>query len=223
MLLVYCPKCGHKNLPNTLDSCPECGFSIRTYFGNMDNNWEIEKTDEKMSEKTSAFDINSQRDLQSERRSREFSIKEQEKRIKSEKKTKINFTIIASIFIPTSIISFFFLKGTLFAFAFILFLVGIICAVVLMQSIGSIERMQRELNLMKSDYYEWDRKHKERNQLEAELSLIKQYTAPRCPHCNSTNIKQISMLNRMISVEIFGLASSKIGKQFECKNCKYKW
>ena len=45
----------------------------------------------------------------------------------------------------------------------------------------------------------------------------------RCPHCNSTKIRHISTANRMVSVAAVGLASGKIGKQFECLNCKYKW
>ena len=48
-------------------------------------------------------------------------------------------------------------------------------------------------------------------------------TIPRCPHCNSTKIRHISTANRMVSVATVGLASGKIGKQFECLNCKYKW
>lgn len=46
---------------------------------------------------------------------------------------------------------------------------------------------------------------------------------PHCPTCGSTDIKKISTTNRLISVAAFGLASSKIGKQFECKKCGYKW
>lgn len=46
---------------------------------------------------------------------------------------------------------------------------------------------------------------------------------PKCPHCGSTNIAKISTLNRAVSVGLLGFASSKIGKQYECKNCKYKW
>ena len=50
-----------------------------------------------------------------------------------------------------------------------------------------------------------------------------QPNTPKCPTCQSTNIKKISTTNRLISVATLGLASSKIGKQFECKNCGYKW
>lgn len=46
---------------------------------------------------------------------------------------------------------------------------------------------------------------------------------PTCPTCGSTNLKKISDLSRAVSVFAWGLASSKIGKQFECKDCGYKW
>ncbi len=42
----------------------------------------------------------------------------------------------------------------------------------------------------------------------------------KCPYCRSTNIKKIGLINRSTSVGLFGLASKKIGKQWECKDCK---
>jgi DNA-directed RNA polymerase subunit RPC12/RpoP len=45
----------------------------------------------------------------------------------------------------------------------------------------------------------------------------------KCPHCNSYNARKITTTDRIISTTIVGVASSKIGKQFECKNCGYKW
>ena len=45
----------------------------------------------------------------------------------------------------------------------------------------------------------------------------------KCPICGSTNVSRISTLNRGVSVATVGLASSKIGKQYECKKCKHKW
>ncbi|MBQ4570263.1 MAG: hypothetical protein IJB21_01050 [Bacilli bacterium] len=44
-----------------------------------------------------------------------------------------------------------------------------------------------------------------------------------CPMCNSKNVKKISTVNRATSIAIFGLASNKINKQYECDNCKHKW
>ena len=46
---------------------------------------------------------------------------------------------------------------------------------------------------------------------------------PKCPVCGSTNTERISTLNRTVSIATLGLASSKIGKQYQCKNCKHKW
>lgn len=46
---------------------------------------------------------------------------------------------------------------------------------------------------------------------------------PKCPHCQSTNIKSISGLNRGMSIAMFGIFSKKINKSFECKKCGYTW
>ena len=50
-----------------------------------------------------------------------------------------------------------------------------------------------------------------------------QANIPTGPTCGSTNIKYISTLNRAISIGVFGLFSSKIGKNYECLDCKAKW
>lgn len=41
-----------------------------------------------------------------------------------------------------------------------------------------------------------------------------------CPYCKSTNVTKISTAGRVISVGLFGLGSSKVGKQWHCNNCK---
>jgi predicted RNA-binding Zn-ribbon protein involved in translation (DUF1610 family) len=55
------------------------------------------------------------------------------------------------------------------------------------------------------------------------IGIIGSNNTPKCPTCGSTNVKSISMGNRWLSIGLFGLASSKIGKSMECKNCGYKW
>ena len=44
-----------------------------------------------------------------------------------------------------------------------------------------------------------------------------------CPMCGSKKVKKIGTMNRAASVATVGLASSKIGKQYECDDCKHKW
>lgn len=41
----------------------------------------------------------------------------------------------------------------------------------------------------------------------------------QCPYCKSYYTEKISTINRGASTVAFGLASSKIGKQWHCKNC----
>ena len=42
---------------------------------------------------------------------------------------------------------------------------------------------------------------------------------PKCPTCNSTNIKKISGLSKAGSVAMFGIFSQKVKKQWHCNNC----
>lgn len=40
-----------------------------------------------------------------------------------------------------------------------------------------------------------------------------------CQYCGSTDVKKISAGNRFISACTFGIAGSKVGKQWHCNNC----
>ena len=67
-------------------------------------------------------------------------------------------------------------------------------------------------------YQETD-EYKREKQEEERLSKL-----PCCPICGSKDhVRRISALNRSLSVIAWGLASSKIGKQYECTVCKHKW
>ena len=50
-----------------------------------------------------------------------------------------------------------------------------------------------------------------------------QNNQPKCPTCQSTNIKKISALSRGAHAYAFGLFSKTARSQFECLNCGYKW
>lgn len=80
---------------------------------------------------------------------------------------------------------------------------------------------------------EQEREQREREQAEIKRNAeIRKYQAARkeqqdlasgkrviCPYCKSTNTEKISTLNRAVSISIVGVASSKLGKQWHCKNC----
>lgn len=46
---------------------------------------------------------------------------------------------------------------------------------------------------------------------------------PKCPTCQSANIKSISGMKRAVHGYAFGLFSKTARSQFECKDCGYKW
>ena len=46
---------------------------------------------------------------------------------------------------------------------------------------------------------------------------------PKCPTCNSTNLKKISGLSKAGSVAVWGLLSQKVKKTYHCNSCGYEW
>lgn len=72
----------------------------------------------------------------------------------------------------------------------------------------------------------WDRRvetiYNHNNEL-LEHDKVKQANVPKCPTCDSTNIKRISGTSKAVSVAMFGLLSQKVKKQFHCNLCGYEW
>ena len=52
-------------------------------------------------------------------------------------------------------------------------------------------------------------------QEEAERKALEESKRPICPVCGSKNTKRLSTTNRAVSIAVVGLASDKIGKQYE--------
>lgn len=46
---------------------------------------------------------------------------------------------------------------------------------------------------------------------------------PRCPTCNSTNIRKIKAGERTASIIGFGIFSRKANKTWKCENCGHLW
>ena len=69
---------------------------------------------------------------------------------------------------------------------------------------------------------EMERMNKEREKEKEALEFDRLSKLPVCPICNSkTSVKRISTLDRSVSATVWGLGSSKIGKQYECTHCKH--
>ena len=67
--------------------------------------------------------------------------------------------------------------------------------------------------------------YEERKALDKEISDFRKYNDPNltCPMCGSHVVKKYTTAERAVSVAAWGLASGKIGKQYECKKCGHKW
>ena len=61
------------------------------------------------------------------------------------------------------------------------------------------------------------------NWVPVEYGTSKLNNIPKCPNCGSNNISKIGTVGRSVSVGIFGLASSKIGKTHKCNHCGTTW
>ena len=54
-------------------------------------------------------------------------------------------------------------------------------------------------------------------------TLEEQSRVPKCPTCQSTNIRKMGGVERGASIYAFGIFSKKINKTFKCQNCGYTW
>lgn len=87
-------------------------------------------------------------------------------------------------------------------------------------------------NVIKSspnfDQSAWDRRidyQKTRKHYDEILrnEIKEQSNVPKCPTCQSTNIKKVSGLSKAGSVAMWGIFSQKVKKQMHCNNCGYEW
>lgn len=74
------------------------------------------------------------------------------------------------------------------------------------------ERKQKALETARQ-VEKWKAKQQEQQDLASGKRVV-------CPYCKSTNTEKIGTLNRAVSVSLIGVASSKLGKQWHCNNCK---
>lgn len=95
---------------------------------------------------------------------------------------------------------------------------------------GNRKLLEAMIDLHDKDIIEYKLKMSQfRNQVEQQKSIqdtqqtAKQDNTPKCPHCNSTNIKPIGTGERIGSIAMLGMFSKKINKSFKCLDCKYTW
>lgn len=227
MALVSCPEC-KKEVSDSAKSCPNCGFGIDAYFKKIQcDNEEAERRIEIEQDKKNAEE--NMRKLEKERLNN----------IKMPPKPSSG--ILASLIIVLMWIIVFLLaivwanhpaddsgfSSMLLIIA--LFSLSIFPAMITGFIVYVRKSMEEDYDLAISDFEAYKKKKiksqddaKEHQQREIS-NRINELARNKCPHCGSFETKPITTLNRAVSVGAVGLASSKIGKTWECKKCGYKW
>jgi predicted RNA-binding Zn-ribbon protein involved in translation (DUF1610 family) len=226
MAIIKCPECG-KEISSQSETCIHCGFSIKT--------WKLQKQyDEEIKIKLSDYEqtISKPQLIYGIDALPEYSILPYACFIAS----AIFFIMLTFLIIRGIYIGDWWLTGFLFCI--------IIGGGSLAIGISMIRNMKE--HLIQQNKYIQERinnfdgykrqllNNKERTLRGEYAKKLKQLATPqfqmpikpsilRCPNCGSTNIAKISTTDRIISTTMVGLASSKIGKTYECKHCKYKW
>jgi len=68
-----------------------------------------------------------------------------------------------------------------------------------------------------------DLKNKLQKQKEEATAKKYNFYKYKCPMCGSNKIVNISQMKKTVSTEAFGLGSKKLGKCYQCDDCKYMW
>lgn len=243
MALIKCPECGRENVSDTANSCPNCGYCINAHFTQIKEK-EIQKTkkegiEKKRKESLAKYSAELEKEI------------EKIKAMPYPKKPTIISAGKSAIYLYLSILIGSFLLGFItrkiyllsYIFAAICSLdlfIGTILLIVVIYADYNSEMHSYKYEIGISEETTWKdfegyKKHLINKKIEyysdkddidyriAYRKIVNTDSKIKCPICNSINVERISTASRVISVEIVGLASNKIGKQYKCKNCKHLW
>ena len=225
MALVNCPECGRQNVSDSAVSCPECGYAIKEHFDRI-------RLEEQRIAEERAFQ--EQREAE-ERHKKETEGERQQETIATLEKQIQNSTseikkagIGLAVSLPLTILFWSLSNHGSLGILIVLCGIAVFASVVFLAN-GIMQRntAMKDLDAAKRSINEYEAAVDSRMKAYAAQSRAYQAKSaskhPKCPMCGSTNTERISTLNRAASVAAVGLASSKIGKQYQCKNCKHKW
>lgn len=251
MALVTCPECGRNNVSDSAEQCPECGYSIKMYFDAKREEEQkiILQKQLKLKEKTEWDKLLPElKEKLIEIKSQKIPDKPKKPNVINYffKGNGQLFIWITVFLFVVGCLLIWLEWGFLIELYCAMLLVGMPCLIGL-----AIHEYNSELNWHKESVKRWTDKKDNWNEYitNEQEKLIQEYkkyahnmamygtrkheyyiqtpkqpeTTLKCPVCGSLNIKKISTANRYISVHTVGLASSKIGKQYECKSCHHKW
>lgn len=210
MALVNCPECGREKVSDSAISCPSCGFGIKTHFERIRANESEERI----------------------RQNRYKSVQMPpipQRKFEGTDKAILWTGIVLGVFF-----SLFLWGNIIFSDAYdsgsneIMSIIGIATAISLIVA-AFIEREKKykmkveDYTLAKKSFNEYQKTIINRQDYEQKMKDAAEAMMIKCPVCGSISVDNITTLNRFLSIGAFGLASGKIGKQYQCKACKHMW
>ena len=245
MALIKCPECGREKVSDSAEKCPDCGFGIKAYIMQEQRKKESEAKRIKLEEKENK----ASEDLRKEMKMELSKIDN----LPFPKKPKYYDTLFhdeGGGSKMTYVTIFALVITLLLSFVSVFFIIIFALILVLWTPFWLFlcySEYKGALTSYENKISDWEKYKNEQKD-----GIIKKYQvyahniavygkreAPAvdfskinsqekksglvCPVCGSTNIKKISDINRAVSVAAWGLASSKISKQYECGKCKHKF
>ncbi len=210
MALIKCPECGKENVSDSAISCPECGYAIKAHF------------DEIHIEEQRIAKLKQKKETEKERQ--QETIARLEKQIEKASGEIKKASIGLAVSLPLTILSWCLSKhGSLGIVIVICATAAFVSGVFLISGISEKNTSSADLEVAKKNIDDYEASVEKRLEAYATQAQVYASKHPKCPNCGSTNTETIGTLNRAVSVAAVGLASSKIGKQYRCKNCNHKW
>ncbi len=248
MALVDCPECGHPDISDTAEACPQCGYAIKEHFQREKQRKLQEENQRRIAEER-------QKEVEELNLERDKKLQEIDNLPYPTKPSLLNDIKSPLVGWTVGIIVGSFLLAGLFADTFIMYLCSLVCVVALVIGapivvyvVLSDYKSSRDLYLESTEdweKYKDGKKEAIRKEYDEYASNITQYgtrfrlvpstpqatmttprtprNIPKCPTCGSTNVKRISDTKKATHAIAFGIYSKTAFSQFECEDCHYKW
>lgn len=221
MALIKCPECGRENVSDSAEMCPGCGYGIKAHFEKIKQ----EKLKEQQRIEYKKAKIKRDQEAKEREQKRIRNVPKPERPVFS--RGLIVYIVVATIFFSWLMLYTPTLyneepKGGMWILELLVFI-----GLPLLVYLPNYNKKNEDYQLACKDFEMYQKKiikeqdeTLKRQQKELEQKIA---NAIKCPNCGSINTKKITTTSRVISTAMVGMASSKIGKQFECKDCGYKW
>lgn len=224
MALINCPECG-KEVSNAAESCPHCGYPIKRFIE--------EEQKKRKQEETQALKQKAKE--QKDKTPTEERQKQLNEAIASNKRSVRIYIVCVIVNVILSVVLFgitvscFSAEKTLAGVLLGFLTVSITLCIPIFTK--GIKESKQEIDAAKkgwdnyiafSDYKseQFQRRLEETRKEQERQNAINH---PKCPNCGGNHTSRITTTGKVISTAALGLASSTIGKQYQCYDCKHKW